>query len=140
LARLRPRWNVVIANVFNAAYLALLQRSRIVFNRSARGECNMRTFEAATSGALLFQEASNREVPAYFRDRQECVLYDETNLEDLLEHYLTHEDERRVLAEAARKRMRGYSFASLWRQALDALEADLPALRDQARARAAQPE
>jgi hypothetical protein len=105
LARLVGHRRVVIRQgVFGDDYRALLGRARIVFNRAIRGECNKRAFEAAAAGALLFQEAENREVPAYFRDRQECVLYNDDNLEDLLDYYLDHEDERQALAEAARAR------------------------------------
>ena len=103
LARLGERWRVALCTgVYGQEYRALLRRARIVFNRSIRGECNQRAFEAAACGALLFQEADNREIAAYFRDRQECVLYTAENLESLLDHYLEHEDERRRLAEAAR--------------------------------------
>src|SRR5262249_38900735 len=50
VARLAARRNVVIASgVFGDAYRALLRRAKIVFNRSARGEANMRCFEAAAS-------------------------------------------------------------------------------------------
>src|SRR5438105_3552369 len=98
LARLADRYRVAIhADVFGEDYRALLRRARIVFNRAVRGECNQRTFEAAACGALLFQEAGNREVPAYFADRRECVCYTEHDLEELLAHYLDHEDERAAL-------------------------------------------
>src|SRR5262249_14205976 len=57
LARLADRRRVVIqTGVFGDDYRALLARSRVVFNRSIRGECNQRVFEAAAAGALLFQE------------------------------------------------------------------------------------
>ena len=54
LARLAERWKVVIATgVFGAEYRALLAQARIVFNRSVRGECNMRALEAAAAGAVV---------------------------------------------------------------------------------------
>ncbi len=119
LARLNDRWRVVIATgVFGDAYRDLLARSRVVWNRGIRGECNKRAFECAAAGALLFQEAENRETARYFRDRQECVFYTDDDLESLLDHYLRHEDERRALAEAARARVQHFSFASLWQQIL----------------------
>jgi len=34
----------------------------------------------------------------------ECVVYDDDTLEQVLEHYLTHEDERARIAEAGRAR------------------------------------
>ena len=118
IARLSGRWNVVIrTGVFGAAYRDLLSRTRIVFNRSVRGECNIRAFEAAAAGALLFQEAGNREVPDYFRDRQEAVYYSNDDLEALLDHYLKHEDERRVLAEAARAQVPSFTAGVFWERA-----------------------
>jgi glycosyltransferase involved in cell wall biosynthesis len=81
----------------------------------------MRAFEAAAAGALLFQEASNRELPEIFADRRECVYYREDDLEELLEHYLAHEDERRAIAEAARAKVASYSFPTLLVRALEEL-------------------
>src|SRR5262249_28482204 len=102
LARLAERYRVLIeAGVPSAAYRDLLCRARIVFNYSARGASNPRAFEAAACSALLFQEAGNREVPALFRDRQECVYYTAENLEELLDYFLTHEEERVAIARAA---------------------------------------
>jgi RNA polymerase sigma factor (sigma-70 family) len=105
LGRLAERWRVVLATgAFGAEYRRLLRRARVVFNRSIRGECNRRAFEAAAAGALLFQEAGNREVEDYFRDHQQCVCYGDDDLEALLEHYLTHEDQRQLLARGAQER------------------------------------
>jgi glycosyltransferase involved in cell wall biosynthesis/Tfp pilus assembly protein PilF len=136
LARLGERRRIVIrTGVLGDAYRALLAQARIVFNRSTRGECNLRVFEAAAAGALLFQEADNREVPAYFRDRQECVYYTADNLEALLEYYLDHEDERRAVAEAARARVRQYGFEALWEGVLDLVEREWDGMADRARQR-----
>src|SRR5207245_1250457 len=66
----------------------------------------------------------------YFRDKQECVYYRPDNLEELLAHYLEHEDERAALAEAARQKARSCSFEELWQQQIGEVEAEWPALRD----------
>jgi hypothetical protein len=124
LARLADRYQVVIrTGVFGAEYRRLLGRARIVFNRSARGECNQRVFEAAAADTLLFQEAENQEVSACFRDREECVYYTADDLEGLLEHYLTHEDERREIANAARRQVGSFQFPNLWEASVTALAA-----------------
>jgi glycosyltransferase involved in cell wall biosynthesis/tetratricopeptide (TPR) repeat protein len=125
LAKLARRWNVVIrTGIPGAENRALLARTRVAFNRS---EANMRAFEAAAAGALLFQEAGNRELPNIFADRRECVYYREDDLEDLLEHYLAHEDERRAIAEAARVKVASYTFPALLVRALEELcEPDFP--------------
>jgi GT2 family glycosyltransferase len=116
LAGLGRRFRVAVeTGVFGDDYRRLLARARVVFNRSVRGECNRRAFEAA-AGALLFSEARNPEVPAHFRDRAECVCYGDDNLEELLTYYLEHEDERRALAEAGRARVQEYRFEDLWQR------------------------
>ena len=136
LARLRDRWRVVIeTNVFGDAYRQLLRRARIVFNRSIRQECNLRAFEAAASGALLFQEAENREVRDYFQDQKECVYYTSDNLEALLNRYLTHEEERRALAEAAAAKVQKYEFANLWDEHLGLIEREWSGIEERSRHR-----
>jgi predicted O-linked N-acetylglucosamine transferase (SPINDLY family)/GT2 family glycosyltransferase len=139
LARLAGRWKVVVATgVFGDEYRGLLARSRVVFNRSIRGECNRWAFEAAGAGALLFQEAGNAEVPAYLRPGRECVLYGENDLGPLLEHYLSHEADRAALAEAARHRVHAFSFEALWEQeVLGEIEREWPRLLERCRARPA---
>jgi hypothetical protein len=112
-------WNVVVRNELDRTeYLRLLRRSRIVFNRSVRGECNLRTFEAVTAGALLFQEAGNEEVPRYLRHGRECVAYTETTIEPLLRRYLADEPLRTRVAATARARVESFGFESLWENVL----------------------
>jgi glycosyltransferase involved in cell wall biosynthesis/tetratricopeptide (TPR) repeat protein len=137
LARLADRWNVAIrTGIPGAECRGLLARARIAFNRSVRSEANMRAFEAAAAGALLFQEAGNRELPAVFADRRECVYYRDDDLEALLEHYLSHEDERRAIAEAARAKVASYSFPALLVRGLEGLwESEGAGLVEQARER-----
>ncbi len=125
LARLADRWKVAIrTGIPESEYQTLLSQARIVFNQSTHGECNHRVFEAAAAGALLFQEADNRTVPLYLEPGREYVAYDADNLEVLLEHYLSHEDERRAIALAAQDRVHLYGFDALWQQALTSIETE----------------
>jgi GT2 family glycosyltransferase/predicted Zn-dependent protease len=136
LAGLADRYRVVIREgIFGDEYRNLLARSRIVFNRSIRGECNKRVFEAAAAGALLFQEADNREIGQFFSDGQDCVLYTDENLESLLEYYLEHEEERRQIAEAARAKVGNYSFESLWEEQLKLVDKEWPEIQERAKKR-----
>jgi glycosyltransferase involved in cell wall biosynthesis len=138
LARLARNRRVLIhSGAWGIEYRTLLRRSRIVFNRSARGECNRRVFEAAVSGAMLVTDG-NAETAEHLRDGVECVFYRDDNLEALLEQYLDHEDQRRHLAEAAFSRRQSFSFEALLRPALDALQVELPILAERARKRAAE--
>ncbi len=118
--------------VFGEEYRRLLGRARIVFNRSIRGECNQRAFEAALAGALLFQEADNCEVPRYFTEGQEYIAYTRDNLEERLEYFLDHEEERQAIAQAARAKVRQFSFAKLWADTVGQIAKDLDALKEQA--------
>ena len=132
LANRADHWRVRLATgVFGEDYRTLLRRSRIVFNRSVRGECNRRVFEAAASGALVFQENDNTESAALFRDRRECVCYTDDNLEELLDYYLTHEDERRAIAEAGRQLALRRPYAFFWNQVLAQIEQQWPHLQAQ---------
>ncbi len=133
LARLSRRWNVLVAaNIWGDDYRALLRRARIVFNRSARSELNRRVGECFGAGALLFSERGNLEASTLLRDRVDSVLYDDTDLEDLLEHFLTHEDERRSIARAGRARAAEFAFESIWGRLLEVIAGELPALRERA--------
>src|SRR5262249_760255 len=69
LARLADRFRVVLVHdAWGADYRALLRRSRIVFNHSARSELNRRLAESLAGGAMAVVERSNVEVPALLRD------------------------------------------------------------------------
>jgi len=114
LARLTDRWRVIIATgVFDAEYRSLLRRAKVCFNRSVRGECNVRALEAAASGAVLFQEADHPETPSYLTPAVEYVPYSADDLEERLECYLSDEDQRRRIAARARERVRGDGFEVL---------------------------
>jgi len=104
------RWKVVMTSgVFGEEYARLMNRAKIVFNRSIRGEINMRVYEAAACGALVLYERENREIRDIFEDGVHCVLYGEDDLEERLDYYLTHEDERAAIAEAGRRAVRNHT-------------------------------
>lgn len=133
VARLQKRWNVhLTTNVFDDDYRKLLARARIVFNRSIRGECNSRTFEAIAARALLFQESENLEVASLLRADEEYVAYTDTNLEAMLDFYLEHEDERRRIAEQAGRRRCEFIYESFWDQTLTTIDECWPELQENA--------
>lgn len=125
VARLSQRFRVVLASgVFDEAYVNLLNRARIVFNRSVGGGINMRVYEAVACGALLFNEAEGSELPALLTDREHCVLYAEENLEELVDHYLAPEnqEECRRIVRAAQERLGVHTYAHHFAGLLDTLE------------------
>src|SRR5262249_24998057 len=117
---------VIAQGVYGDDYRALLRRARVVFNRSIRSECNRRVFESAAAGCLPGQEEENREIALFLRPGVECVLYNAGNLETILEHYLSHEEERRSIARAAWERTRQTRFSDFWKQLVEQVAGALP--------------
>ncbi len=113
----------ITSGVFGADYGRLLSRSKIGFNRSIRGEINLRAFEVAACGGCLFMERSNREVRDFFVPGEECVLYGDDDFEDLVDEYLADAPRLRRVAAAGHARVQhhrmGNRLAAL-RQILDA--------------------
>ncbi len=86
----------------------VLARARVAINRHgdiAEGNANnMRLFEATGMGALLATEAADN-LPDLFEPDREVLAY--TDADDLIRqvrHHLEHEDERRAVADAGRRR------------------------------------
>ncbi|MCI0637436.1 MAG: glycosyltransferase [Gemmataceae bacterium] len=140
VAMLGERWKVHLATgVFGDDYRRLLGRARIVFNRSIRGECNNRTFEAVAARALLFQESENRDIRSLLREGEEFVAYDDANLEERLEFFLTHEEKRRNIALRAWERRSEFTFDALWQRAMETIEMALPETKERAAQRSTLP-
>jgi glycosyltransferase involved in cell wall biosynthesis/predicted Zn-dependent protease len=136
LARLSDRYHVRLATaVHGGDYRALLARSRIAFNRAIRSEWNLRAFEAVAAGCLLLQEEGNREVPRLLQEGKEFVAYNADNLEALVEHYLTHEDERRAIADAGRARAAELTAEHFWREQERLIDAQWPQIEGRSRSR-----
>ncbi len=125
VAALSARYKVMLTSgLYDDAYVQAMNRAKIVFNRSIRGEANMRAYEAPACGALMFYEAANREIQDIYTDREHCVLYDDTNLEGLLAYYLAPENqaERQGVAQAGWERAQRHSYAQHFADLLDQIE------------------
>jgi tetratricopeptide (TPR) repeat protein len=126
VAKLSQYYRICLtSNVYGEEYVHLLNRARIVFNRSIRGEINMRVYESLACGALLFNESDNAEIGDLLTDRVHCVLYDEQNLEQLLEYYLTHPEERESIARAGNEKIAPYTYEHIYRRIYAEVEAFL---------------
>jgi len=109
----------------------LLARAKLVFNRSVRGGCNRRVFEALAAGAVLLEE-ENAEVGAILRPGKEYAPYGEADLEVVIDRLLTDRDRRVALAAAGYTRAREFTFEALWAAAVESLDDDWDRLQDQA--------
>ena len=117
VARLSHRYRVCItSHVFGEEYIRLLNRAKIVFNRSLRGEINMRVYEAMACGALLFYERENQETRALFMEGEHYVGYGDDDLEALFHYYLTRDSEREQIAEAGYEAVQPYHMEGMYRR------------------------
>ncbi len=125
LAQLSEKYRICIATgLYGEEYVRYLNRCKITFNRSIRGEMNMRAYEAPACGSLLLYETENLEVRDIYQDGVHCALYDEQNLEQVIEHYLTHEQARERIIETAWQHVQHYSYAEQYQRLIEqAIEA-----------------
>jgi hypothetical protein len=102
----------VTTGVFGHDYGRFLNRCRIGWNRSIRGEMNLRGFEIPACGALLLMERSNLEVADYFVPGEECVLHGDDDLEDVVAGLLADEPRRARIAAAGHARVQQHRLGN----------------------------
>lgn len=103
-------------------YGRLLSRSKIGFNRSIRGEMNLRAFEVPACGALLLMERENEELARFFQPGRECVTYGSDDLERRILWLLEHEDERAAIAARGHARAQEHAYRHRLRTLRDLLQ------------------
>jgi glycosyl transferase family 1 len=109
-----------LGQAFQNDYVDVLNRSRLVFNYSIRGEANMRLFEAMACGAVPLVEASNREAAILFREGVHFFRYEPDGLEAKLESLLADPARIQAASVAARAAVAGHTKAAQIRSLLDA--------------------
>ncbi|GAB4155290.1 MAG: hypothetical protein Fur0037_23770 [Planctomycetota bacterium] len=95
--------------VHGADYGRFLNRCRIGFDRSIRGEMNLRAFEVPACGAALLIERENLEVADFLEPGEECVLYGD-DLEDVVLDLLADPKRLSRIAERGHQRIQHYSM------------------------------
>ncbi|MGK0153299.1 MAG: hypothetical protein ACI9SE_000243 [Neolewinella sp.] len=93
-------------------YGRFLNRCRIGWNRSIRGEMNLRAFEVPACGALLMMESDNLEVRDFFVPDEECVLYDDDNFEATVEQLLRDPARTKRIANAGHRRVQDHRLGN----------------------------
>lgn len=122
ICKMDKKYNInIFHDLWRDDYREALNRSRIVFNRSLKGEMNKRAFEATACGALLFLEEENLEVRDFFEPDTEVILYNASNLEEKLTYYLEHENEREKIAEKACQKSQGYTYPKLFKSLIESI-------------------
>ena len=136
VAQLAAQYRVLVTcGVTGAEYAAFVRRAKIVANRSARSECNLRALEAAAGGAVLVQERENEEIADYLEPNTEFVPYAGAQFESVVEGLLADGARRARIARAARERARWYAFEALVRVGLSARGKGWDAVTDRMHAR-----
>ncbi|QGG48804.1 glycosyltransferase family 61 protein [Heliorestis convoluta] len=102
----------IVSGHYGEDYNEILNRSKIVFNRSIRSEMNLRAYEAPAAGAMLMLEEENSEVSDHYEPFVDYVPYRDDNFEQLIAKYLTHDKERQAIAEQGRQKVMGQSSYS----------------------------
>lgn len=112
----------VRTGIFGEGYGRFLNGVRIGWNRSIRGEMNLRAFEVPACGALLFMERENLEVRDHFVPDEEVVLYGDDDLEESLLRYSLDDVARERIARAGTARVREHSLAKRLAELAEHLE------------------
>jgi len=124
LTRLRPGLRVELGSgLFGADYVRFVQRSKITFNFSLTGDVNMRSFEAPACGTMtLIDAGAAAQAARWFELGREVAVYDAGTLEDVVEHYVRHDEERRAIARAGWARVQEHGPAQRLDELLGHLE------------------
>lgn len=93
-------------------YGRYLSRCRIGWNRSIRGEMNLRGFEVPACGALLLMERSNLEVADFFAPGEECVLHGDDDFEDVVQSLLGDPARLSRIAAAGHRRVQDHRLGN----------------------------
>lgn len=100
LDALSEKYRVHIERCFLEDMAGVFCQSKIVFNDAIKNNLNMRVFEALSTGSCLFtDEASGSGLTDLFKDKEHLVIYNEENLLELAEFYLTHQKAREQIAQ-----------------------------------------
>ena len=115
----------VRTGIVGPEYGRFLNRARIGWNRSIRGEMNLRAFEVPACGAMLMLERENLEVRDHFAQDHEVILYGDDDLEDLVMRYSLDDAARERVARAGAARVREYTMGRRLEQIAELVEARL---------------
>ena len=117
----------VETNVHGKAYVEALKSAKVVFNRSIRGEANMRVFEALAAETLIFLESSNEEIRDLFEEGKECALYQDEEFEERLIYYATHDGEREEIVRNASRKKEAFSYPAMMERLYEKIQELTPA-------------
>ncbi len=120
----QERWNLLllmqnrvgleIHTAFLHDMVRIYNESKVVFNKSLRGDVNMRVFEALGCGCFLLTDRCGNGLGDLFKDKEHIVTY-ETPAEaiDLARYYLSADEDRQRIADSGYKQVHSsHTYAS----------------------------
>jgi len=129
LERLGRRFDLCVTRAFGEEMVRIYNQSKIVLNLGiGKGGIQHRVFEALGCGSLLL----TNELPPeerVFEDRVHLVYYNDDNIEELVAHYLSHDEEREAVAARGRAEvLRRHTVAHRIQKVLQDASLALPGL------------
>jgi len=104
LTMLRQRYSVIAATCNPKDAAKVYNLCKIGFNRSMKGDLNMRVFEVMSCGTMLLTDRISNGLLDLFEDRKHLVTYkNEEELDELVRYYLENDDERERIALKGRE-------------------------------------
>ena len=99
LERLGKKFKLnIFKGVYGEAMVKIYNQAKIVFNKTAGSEINIRIFETLACGTMLLTDKITNGLQNILKDKMHLVMYDENNLEELAAFYLNNNDKREQIA------------------------------------------
>jgi len=109
IERLSKEFNVIARHgVYLDDLAKIYGKSKLVLNKSLNKELNMRVFEALSCGRCLVTDKISDGMEDLFKDRKHLVLYEDSNLQELVRYLLENEEEREKIAHNGQKEVYNY--------------------------------
>lgn len=133
LLKLSDKFKIYIGNNLDyKEFSSLFSLSKLTFNcANCQNNANYRVFETIDHGGTLFMESDNEVIREFFEDKQEVILYNDLNFEELIEYYVNHDEEREKINNKAREKSRqNYTYENLFKQILDKIQSQNLSIKD----------
>jgi len=105
LSLLQNKYSVLaVSGIFGIDMAKVYNLARIGFNKSIKGDLNMRVFEILCAGTMLLTDRIENGLDLLFENGKHLVTYgDDTEMERQIENFLNKEEERERIALAGKR-------------------------------------
>jgi len=104
ISKLKKEFNMFVGRRYLHDMAKVFSQSKIVFNKSLRGDLNQRVFETLSCGRLLLTDRVSNGLEEMFTDKKHLVIYDEwDDLVKKIRYYLDNSSEREQIAKNGQK-------------------------------------